>query len=139
MIKMSTKGRYALRAMVDLASHGDTGPVPRGDIAERQDVSADYMAQLFTPLQDAGLVEGVRGPGGGYRLARAPEDIRVSDIVEIVEGPVALAPCVGQQPEASCPRSDGCPTRAVWEHVSTHLKTLLASYSLADLCRRDRE
>ena len=76
MIRITTRGRYALRAMVDLALHGGDGPVGRHDIAERQEISADYVAQLFQKLQDTGLVEGVKGPGGGYRLAYDPDEIR---------------------------------------------------------------
>jgi Rrf2 family protein len=90
MIRISTRGRYALRAMVDLAQHGDKGPVSRQDISERQEISADYLAQLFVHLQAAGLVEGVKGPGGGYRLARDARLIRAGDVVQAVEGPVAV-------------------------------------------------
>jgi Rrf2 family iron-sulfur cluster assembly transcriptional regulator len=71
-MRISTRGRYALRAMVDLAQHGDHGPVSRRELSDRQEISADYLAQLFMHLQAVGLVEGVRGPGGGYRLVRDP-------------------------------------------------------------------
>jgi Rrf2 family protein len=124
--------------MVDLAMHNDDGPVARHDIADRQDISADYVAQLFRPLQDAGLVEGVKGPGGGYRLTRAPSDIRVRDVVEASEGPIALAPCVDEHQDAGCPRADHCATRGVWERLTTAMTELLDEYTLQDL-RREAE
>ncbi len=134
MIRVSTKGRYALRAMVDLARRFGNGPIARQDIAARQDISADYVAQLFRPLQDAGLVEGVKGPGGGYRLTRAPGEIRVRDVVEALEGPVALAPCVeGYLDSGGCPRAALCATRGFWERLSTAIRELLDITTLQDL------
>ena len=132
MIRVSTRGRYALRAMVDLARHNGQGPVARHDIARRQDISADYVAQLFRPLQAAGLVEGVKGPGGGYRLIRRPDQIRAGDIIEAVEGRVALAPCL-EHGEGSCPRSNDCATRRLWEQLSTRMRQMLDAYTLQDL------
>ena len=133
MIRVSTKGRYALRAMVDLARHSGNGPVARRDIAERQDISADYVAQLFQPLQEAGLVEGVKGPGGGYRLTRDPGDIHVRDVVEALEGPVALAPCGDPRHRERCPRSDRCATERLWKQLSATVRDLLDAYTLQDL------
>lgn len=133
MIRVSTKGRYALRAMVDLATHGGNGPVARRDIAERQDISADYVAQLFRPLQEAGLVEGVKGPGGGYRLTRHPSEIRVRDVVEAVEGPVALAPCEEPEHHGCCPHADHCATQVLWKQLSATVRGMLDSYTLQDL------
>jgi len=138
MIRVSTKGRYALRAMVDLASHDNDEPVARRDIAERQGISADYVAQLFRPLQDAGLVEGVKGPGGGYRLTQQAERIRVRDVVEAVEGPLALAPCVEECDEPPCPQQGHCPTRRVWERLSRRMIEVLEAYTLADLSASTR-
>ena len=92
-MRISTRGRYALRAMIDLALHTEAGPVLRQDISTRQEISADYVAQLFRQLCAAGLLEGVKGPGGGYRLAREVETIRAGDVVRAVEGPVALVHC----------------------------------------------
>ena len=123
-----------MRAMVDLATHANRGPVARHDIAERQDISADYVAQLFRPLQEAGFVEGIKGPGGGYRLTRAPGDIQVREVVEALEGPVALAPCVDGHGEPTCPCADHCPTRVLWERLSKTLTDVLDAYTLQDLC-----
>jgi Rrf2 family protein len=134
MIRVSTKGRYALRAMIDLARHNDDGPVARRDIAERQDISADYVAQLIGPLEDVGLVEGVKGPGGGYRLMRAPGEIRVREVVEALEGPVALAPCVDRESPMGCPKADLCEARALWERLSKAVTDLLDACTLQDLC-----
>jgi len=133
MMRVSTKGRYALRAMVDLASHGGEQPVARRDIAERQGISADYVAQLFRPLQDAGLVEGVKGPGGGYRLMQRTDTIRARDVVEAVEGPLVLAPCLEACDGPPCPHTGECPTRSLWERLTRKMIEVLEDYTLEDL------
>ena len=138
MIGISTKGRYALRAMIDLARHNGRGPVARQHLAERQDISADYVAQLFRPLQDAGLLEGVKGPGGGYRLTRNAEEIHVRDIVEALEGPVAVAPCLRAGEGAACPRAEHCATRELWRQLSRAITDWLDGYTLQDLLDEDR-
>jgi Rrf2 family protein len=134
-MRISTRGRYALRAMVDLAQHGDRGPVSRQDIAERQEISADYLAQLFMPLQSAGLVEGVKGPGGGYRLTRAPSLIRPGDVVRAVEGPVAVVHCTLPCPhkDRACRRMDRCVTHLLWKRVSEAVTEVLDSVTLREL------
>jgi Rrf2 family protein len=98
-MRISTHGRYALRAMVDPAQPGGNGPVSRQDISERQEISADYLAQLFMDPQAAGLVEGVKGPGGGYRLIQDPSQIRAGDVVRAVEGPVPVVACTLPSPD----------------------------------------
>jgi Rrf2 family iron-sulfur cluster assembly transcriptional regulator len=135
MIRISTRGRYALRAMVDLARHGDNGPVSRQSISERQEISADYVAQIFRSLQAAGLVEGVKGPGGGYRLARDAATITAADVIQAVEGPVALVHCAlpGPNDEPACERVDGCVTHLLWKQLSQAMTDVLASVSLEDL------
>ncbi len=134
-MRISTRGRYALRAMVDLAQHGGDGPVGRHDIAERQEISADYLAQLFMPLQAAELVEGVKGPGGGYRLVRDPAEIRAGDVFRAVEGPVAVVYCTLPCPDESpaCTRVDGCVTHLLWHRVSDAVSEVLDSVTLKDL------
>jgi Rrf2 family cysteine metabolism transcriptional repressor len=135
MIRISTRGRYALRAMVDLAQHSDDGPVSRRDIAQRQEISADYVAQLFRCLQSAGLVEGVKGPGGGYRLARDVTLIRAGDVVRAVEGPIAVVqcvlPCSNEGP--FCSRVDRCVTHLLWRQVSKAVAEAVDSVTLKDL------
>ncbi len=135
MIRISTRGRYAVRAMLDLAQHGDNGPVPRQEIAARQEVSADYVTQLFRQLQAAGLVDGIKGPGGGYRLARDAARITVGDLIRVVEGPIALVQCVlpDAGPEPPCHRIDGCVTHLLWVQLSKSLSDMLDSVTLQDL------
>jgi Rrf2 family protein len=124
-----------MRAMVDLAQHGDDGPVSRQDISERQEISADYVAQLFRPLQSAGLVEGVKGPGGGYRLIRDPSLIRAGDVVRAAEGPVAVVHCILPCPDEgpACARVDRCVTHRLWKRVSDAVTEVLDSVTLTDL------
>ncbi len=135
MIRISTRGRYALRAMVDLARHGDAGPVARQAIAEREDISAAYVAQLFRELTEVGLVEGVRGPGGGYRLTRPAAGITAREIVEAVEGPLALVSCVKPDETPGCHRVKECATRPLWKDLSEKMSEVLSSVTLDDLSR----
>ena len=139
MIRISTRGRYALRAMVDLALHADEEPVLRRDIAERQGISTDYGAQLFRRRRAAGLVKGVKGPGGGYRLARDAETIRAGDVVRAVEGPIAVAHCVEPGDEPACNREDRCVTHLLWKRLSEVMTEFLDSVTLQDLCDEARQ
>ena len=136
MIRVSTGGRYALRAMVDLAQHDGAQPVSRKDIAERQKISPDYAAQLFRPLQSVGLVEGIKGPGGGYRLARDPAKISAGDVVKAVEGPIEIVHCTLVQPGQvpSCDRVDCCITHQLWKRLSAVMTEFLDSVTLQSLC-----
>jgi Rrf2 family protein len=121
--------------MVDLAQHVGSAPILRQEIAERQEISADYVAQLFRHLQSAGLVEGVKGPGGGYRLVRDAARITVGDVVRVVEGPVALVHCVipDADEEPACNRVDRCVTHLLWTRLSQALAEMLDSVTLQDL------
>ncbi|MBN1179375.1 MAG: Rrf2 family transcriptional regulator [Anaerolineae bacterium] len=132
-MKLSTKGRYAVRAMIDLAIHAEEGPVARADISCRQDISADYMARLFINLQDAGLVRGIKGPGGGYMLMRSPSEISVGDIVRAVEGPIALVSCVEPGGERACEYADRCVTRQIWQRASEAIADVLNGITLEEL------
>ena len=138
-MRLSTRGRYALRAMIDLALHADEGPVLRRDIAERQEISAHYIVQLFVKLRRAGLIESVRGPGGGYILAQSADQIKVGDIIRTVEGPIALVHCVAPQQEAACHRVDSCVTHLLWKRLSDKVAEVLDSVTLKDLCDQARE
>lgn len=135
MIRISTRGRYTLRAMVDLAEHSHNGPVPRRDIARRQEISADYVAQLFRQIQAAGLIESVKGPGGGYRLALDASEITASDVIEAVEGPIAVVHCVLGCPEGetACTRVEQCPAHLLWVQLSESMTQVLGSVTLEDL------
>jgi Rrf2 family protein len=136
---ISTRGRYALRAIVDLALHSDDGPVLRRDIAARQEISADYVAQLFRQLRMAGLVLGVKGPGGGYRLARDAATISAGDVVRAVEGPIAVTACVHSDTDPSCHRIEECVVRAVWQEVSQAVEKILDDTTLQRLRDQTRQ
>lgn len=135
MIRISTRGRYAMRAMVDVARHANGSPVPRQEIADRQDISSDYVAQLFRDLAEAGLVEGVKGPGGGYLLARPAAAITAHDVVEAVEGPVALVHCLEPEQDSPCSRVDRCVTHLLWKELSEAMIEILSSVTLEELGR----
>jgi len=139
MIRITTRGRYALRAMVDLALHSRDEPVARQDIAERQGISADYVAQLFQDLQEAALVESMRGPGGGYCLARDADAISTKDIVEAAEGPIALVYCVDPHGDVCCRRADRCVTHGLWKELSVAMQEFLDGVTLQDLCDEARQ
>ena len=135
-MRLSTQGRYAVRAMVDVALHAGEGSVPRADIARRQGISAAYIAQLFRKLERAGLVQGVKGPAGGYRLTRPPAQITVGEIVRAAEGPIALVHCVAPGGETRCQRAECCVTRRLWQQVSATIADVLDGVTLQDLCEQ---
>jgi Rrf2 family protein len=125
--------------MVDLALHVREGPVSRAEIADRQGISADYIAHLFNQLQQAGLVRSIRGRSGGYVLARDPAHIRVGEIVRAVEGPVALTDCTIPGRETACPRTSRCVTRKLWLKAAQAIAETLDGVTLADLCAQADE
>ncbi|SUZ32288.1 HTH-type transcriptional regulator IscR [Roseibaca ekhonensis] len=132
-MKLSTKGRYAMIALVDLALAPDGQLVSLGEIAERQNVSLAYLEQLFVKLRRAGLVASVRGPGGGYRLARAPDAIRVSDILEAVEETVsAMDKGAGAKGAVTGSRAQSL-TNRLWEGLSAHVYVFLHQARLSDV------
>jgi Rrf2 family protein len=137
-MQISTKGRYALRALIDLGLHMDQGPVLRKDIAERQEISFDYIGQLFVELRKTGFIESVKGPGGGYVLAQDADKIRAGDIIRAVEGPIAVVQCAGPNPENACHRMDGCVTYLLWKRLSKTIEEVLDSITLKDLCDQAR-
>jgi Rrf2 family protein len=118
---------------VDLALHAGEGPVSRRDIAARQEISADYVAQLFRQLRKAGLVVGVKGPGGGYRLGRDATTISAGDVVRAVEGAIAVVHCVAPDKTLACDRMDGCVTHLLWGRLSAVMTEFLDSVTLQDL------
>ncbi len=135
-MKLSTKGRYAVMAMVDLASHTQGSPVALADIAERQEISLSYLEQLFGKLRKGGLVKSVRGPGGGYLLARAPQQTRISDIIMAVDEPIQTTRCTPGSP-AGCHNNKGrCLTHDLWEELGNQIYLYLSSVSLSDVCER---
>jgi Rrf2 family cysteine metabolism transcriptional repressor len=138
-MKLSTKARYALRAMVDLAMHCDQHPVSRREISERQDISPHYMEQLFAKLRDAGIVEAIRGPGGGYLLTRGPEQITAGEVVRAVEEVVAPVPCLREDSPLDCRRASACATRRLWHELGQRADEFLDSKTIQDLCDEARQ
>lgn len=136
MLKLSTKSRYALRAMIELALREGEGPVQLRELARAQQLSAKYLEQLVIPLRHAGLVQAARGPAGGYVLARPAEGISALEVVEAVEGPVCLLDCVARRD--LCERSDVCAARGLWAGVREAVRGVLAQHSLAALRERQR-
>jgi Rrf2 family cysteine metabolism transcriptional repressor len=134
-MKLSTRGRYGLRAMIEMAQTEDKGPIATRTIAERQGISERYLEQLMVPLKRAGLVKSVRGSQGGYNLARDPEKITAGDIIRVLEGPISPVECVSESNPESCQREDYCVTRLLWTKVRDSIAEVLDSYTLADLAR----
>lgn len=132
-MKLSTKGRYAVMAMVDLASYADDKPVALADVAERQDISLSYLEQLFGKLRKAGLVNSVRGPGGGYLLAYGPDDTRVSDIIVAVDEPIQTTRCTPGSPTGCQADRARCLTHDLWEELGNQIHMYLSSVSLQDV------
>ena len=134
-MRLTTKGRFAVTAMVDLAKHQDKGPVALATIAERQDISLSYLEQLFSRLRREGLVSSVRGPGGGYRLAKAPETIRIAEILEAVDETVsAMHVGAGASGGVSGSRAQTLSNR-LWESLSAHVYVFLHNHTLADVAK----
>lgn len=132
-VKLSTKGRYAVMAMVDLARHAQAKPVSLSDIATRQEISLSYLEQLFARLRRAGLVKSVRGPGGGYRLARAMDEITVADIIIAVDEPMDATQCGGKE---NCHDDHVCMTHHLWSNLNQRIYAYLDSVSLEALVKR---
>jgi Rrf2 family iron-sulfur cluster assembly transcriptional regulator len=139
-VKLSTKGRYAVMAMVDLAKHSGLdakgGPVTLAEIARRQEISLSYLEQLFSKLRKNGLVKSIRGPGGGYRLARASSELRISDIVMAVDEPLRATRCKADSGEGCLTESRRCLTHDLWEELGNQIYLFLSSVSLEDVCER---
>jgi Rrf2 family protein len=132
-MRMSTRGRYALRAMVDLALTESEGPIQQEEIARRQEIPSAYLARLMTQLSRAGLVRGERGPGGGYRLAKPAAEIGAGDIVRAVEGPLRVVLCVDPVTGGACSRQAKCVTTNVWKRVGEAIAAVLDGISLQDM------
>ena len=135
-MRLTTKGRYAVMALADLASRSDGTPVALAEIAERQEISLSYLEQLFAKLRRGGLVRSVRGPGGGYLLALPAREMRIADIVLAVDEPIPSTRCTPGAP-AGCRDSESrCMTHDLWEELGNHIHHYLRSVSLAEVCAR---
>lgn len=135
MLKLSTKGRYGLKAMFDLAQHFGEGPISLKSIAERQDISEHYLEQLISGLRKAGLVKSVRGAQGGYVLGRETGKITIGDVIRVLEGPIAPVDCVAEEDPECCSKADFCVTRSVWEKVRDSIAGVLDSITLEDMVK----
>ncbi len=129
-MRLTTRGRYAVTAMLDLALHDKAGPVSLSEIAERQEISLSYLEQLFSRLRKRGLVDGTRGPGGGYRLLKSVESISVADVIDAVDETVDATRCGGQR---NCQGEHSCLTHDLWADLSTQIREFLGNVSLHQL------
>jgi Rrf2 family iron-sulfur cluster assembly transcriptional regulator len=134
-MRLTTKGRFAVTAMLDLALNGARGPVTLSGISERQKISLSYLEQLFGKLRRRELVESVRGPGGGYHLAREAAQLTVADIIRAVEEPLDSTQCGGRE---NCHDSHRCMTHDLWEELNTTVYGFLEGVTLAQLVERQR-
>ncbi|WP_366922573.1 Rrf2 family transcriptional regulator [Metallumcola ferriviriculae] len=133
-MKLSTKGEYGLRAMFDLSQRYGEGPISLKSVAERQEISEHYLEQLIAGLRKAGLVKSIRGAQGGYLLAREPKEIRVGDIIRVLEGPIAPMDCVSEEDPEECSRGESCITKTIWKRVRDSITEVLDSITLQDMC-----
>ncbi len=139
IMKISTQGRYGLRALVDLAEHESSkGAIPLREISKRQDISERYLEQLFAKLRKAGIVRSVRGAHGGYKLNHSPEEITVGAVIKTLEGTLAPVECTDETAE-DCSRSEFCVTQEVWEKIKKEIEEVIESITLNDLKERSKE
>lgn len=139
-MKLSTKGRYGVAAMYDLALHYGQGPISLKSVAQRQGISEHYLEQLMGTLRKAGYVKSIRGAQGGYSLTKEPGQITVGDIICIMEGPIAPVDCLLSKDAGHdyCQRAGICVTRGVWAKVRDSINQVLDSITLADLCQEEK-
>jgi Rrf2 family protein len=136
-MKLSTRGRYGVRLMLDLALHYGEGPILLKDIAERQGISEKYLWQLINPLKTTGLVNSLRGAHGGYVLGKAPESISIKAILQVLEGSLCLVDCVDNP--ALCKRSLSCISRDIWGEASKNMQQTLEDTTLAAMVERQKD
>jgi Rrf2 family transcriptional regulator, iron-sulfur cluster assembly transcription factor len=136
-MRLSTKGRYAVMAMADLAQHEAANkPVSLADIAQRQEISLSYLEQLFAKLRRGGLVKSVRGPGGGYRLSRPSSELRISDVIVAVDEPIAATRCKPGSAKGCTGQGARCVTHDLWEELGRQIHVFLSSVTLADVVEK---
>ncbi|MFH1647997.1 MAG: Rrf2 family transcriptional regulator [Chloroflexota bacterium] len=135
-MKLSSRGRYGTRVLLDIAMHNGEGPVPLRDIARRQQIPLAYLKRLITPLVGAGVMRGLRGVGGGVLLARPPQQVNLLEVIRLLEGTAPLVECI-DRPEV-CKRSRGCVTRELWTELDRAARQVLESTTLEDLVERQK-
>ena len=137
-MKISTKGRYGLRALIDLAGYGEAEPVSISSIASRQGISEGYLEQLMTLLKKAGLIKSIRGAGGGYVLAKEMSEISVGDVLRALEGNLEPVECTGFDEEDSCEAAGGCVTKYVWQKINESINKTVNEISLKQLVEESK-
>ncbi len=135
-MRLTTKGRFAVTAMIDVAMHGGSGPVTLAAVSSRQKISLSYLEQLFGKLRRSGLVESVRGPGGGYNVAKPQAQVSVADIIVAVDEPIDATQCGGKE---NCLDDHRCMTHDLWMSLNAHIFSFLSGVTLADLVRQQRQ
>lgn len=131
---VSTRGRYALRVLIDMAEHNNDDRIPLKEIAERQEISQKYIEAIMSLLSKNGIVNGVHGKGGGYKLVKKPSEYKIGEILEITEGTLAPVACLEKNAE-SCPREPNCRTFPMWSKLDNLIKNFLDSITIADLMK----
>ncbi len=134
-MKLSTRGKYGVRALFEIARNFGRGPLSIKEIVERQRISLSYLEQILHKLGKAGIIESVRGPHGGYVLARKPADLTIGDVVRALEGPIALSHCL-EPGDAGCYQADDCVARMVWARVGEKIEDALDSITFEHLLRQ---
>jgi Rrf2 family transcriptional regulator, cysteine metabolism repressor len=132
-MKLSTKGKYGVRAVFEIARHFGEGPITIKEIAERQGISLSYLEQILHRLGKAGVIESVRGPSGGYLLKRKPANVTIGDVVRALEGPIALSHCLEPGEHTGCYQTEDCVAKMVWAKVGAKIEEALDSISFDDL------
>jgi Rrf2 family transcriptional regulator, iron-sulfur cluster assembly transcription factor len=135
-MRLTTKGRFAVTAMIDVAMHGGKGPVTLAAVSARQRISLSYLEQLFGKLRRSGLVDSVRGPGGGYNLAKAPDTVSVAAIIQAVDEPIDATQCGGRE---NCHDDRRCMTHELWSSLNDHIFSFLSGVSLAQLVAQQQQ
>lgn len=138
-MKLSTKGRYGLRALIDLAVHQEEGAVSIQSISARQNISENYLEQLIAKLRKAGLVTSIRGAGGGYRLAQRAEEISVGDVLRALEGNLDAVDCPGLETDGECSGKDLCVTKYVWKRINESINQIVDDIKLNQLVEENKK
>ena len=138
-MKLSTKGRYGLRALIDLAQYSEEAPVSITSISARQELSERYLEQLMSMLKKAGLVKSVRGAGGGYVLAKDMAEISIGDVLRALEGSLEPVECAGLEPDGGCKASDNCVTKYVWQRINESISQTVDEIMLDQLVEESRK
>lgn len=139
MLRFSLRTEYGLRALMELAARWGEGPIPAREIAESWDIPPRFLEHQLAALHKAGIVSSHRGAGGGCTLARAPDEIRISEVIEVLEGPIAAMFCLDPHEEITCPQSHHCGLQVLWVRVENAVRDVFEQTTLADLVARHRE